>query len=321
MELFRALASLLEPPTAAHRAVAGAAGLPPPPPPDRHTEVLVFQAYPYASVYLGGEGMLGGEARDRIAGFWRALGAEPPSEPDHLGCLLAALARLADEEEAAAPDERRASAARAARRTLFWDHVASWMPPYLSLLRRVGGGFYAAWADLAEAALAAEAAELGPPVRLAQHLRLSEPTGDRDQRGREDPAGAGADATIAGERAGLDGCVALLLAPVRAGLAIARDDLVRAAGELGLGCRAGERRHALRSLLEQDAAAVLGWLAAEARRQAGAALASPLRPAAEWWHARASHTAGWLDRAAEAAAAAIDAGTGRAATDGGAAAR
>lgn len=52
-----------------------------PPAVDEHTDVLVFQAYPYASIYLGAEGMLGGKARDRIAGFWRALGGEPPAEP------------------------------------------------------------------------------------------------------------------------------------------------------------------------------------------------------------------------------------------------
>ena len=32
--------------------------------------------------------MLGGEARDRIAGFWRALGLVPPPEPDHLAVML-----------------------------------------------------------------------------------------------------------------------------------------------------------------------------------------------------------------------------------------
>ena len=71
----------------------------------RHTDLFVFQLQPYASVYLGAEGMLGGEARDRIAGFWRALGASPPSEPDHLATMLALLRRSGERE--AGPASRR----------------------------------------------------------------------------------------------------------------------------------------------------------------------------------------------------------------------
>ena len=61
-----------------------------------YMDLFGFQLYPYASVYLGSEGMLGGEARDRIAGFWRAIGEPPPSEPDHLAVLLALYARLCE---------------------------------------------------------------------------------------------------------------------------------------------------------------------------------------------------------------------------------
>jgi hypothetical protein len=282
MELFRALASLLEPPSAAHRAVAGAAGLPTPPTPDEHTDVLVFQAYPYASVYLSADGMMGGEARDLVAGFWRALGAEPPMEPDHASALLAALARLIEAEEEASLEPDRAARVRAARAALFWDHIASWMPPYLGLLHRVGSEFFRRWAALAEQALAEEAERLGPPDRLALPLRLAPPA-------------------VEASPAGLDELLVLLLAPARTGLTVARDDLLRAADELRLGCRAGERRFALRSLLEQDAGAVLDWLAGEARRQSLLLAASPLQPAAGWWSARAQASAGWLDELARSA--------------------
>src|SRR3712207_4790889 len=74
MELLRALAVLAEPPTAETRRVAEALGLGAGARADEYTELFVFQLYPYASVYLGREGMLGGEARDRVGGFWRALG-------------------------------------------------------------------------------------------------------------------------------------------------------------------------------------------------------------------------------------------------------
>lgn len=238
----RALAVLLEPPAPEHAAIARALALPPPPTADEHTDVIVFQAYPYASVYLGDEGMLGGEARDRIAGMWRSFGATPPPECDHLSVLLGAVAAL---------DEPARSAFAA-------EHVTSWMPPYLATLARIGTPFFQAWARTL-------AALLDPP-RTSLHWRMATPPATpRD----------------------LDDLLATVLAPVRVGFVIVRDDLARAAEDLRLGLRTGERRFALRALLEQDAGAVLTWLAGEARAQASAMDG--------WWRERALAGAQWLD--------------------------
>jgi hypothetical protein len=266
-EVLRALAVLLEAPVAEHAAIAAALELPAPPAADEHTDTLVFQAYPYASVYLGSEGMLGGEARDRIAGFWRALGGEPPGEPDHLSVLLAGLAALAGEP-------------RPVRGALFWEHIASWMPPYLAALGRIGAPFHAAWAALAGEVCRELAGELGPPPREPLALRAA-PGLPREPRDGDE-------------------LLAALLAPVRTGAVVVRDDLARAAADLGLGLRAGERRFALRALLGQAPAAMLGWLAAEARRQAEALVDLP--PVTAWWAARARAAAHWLDELATAAA-------------------
>ncbi len=279
IELWRALACLLEPPTTQHRELANALGLGEVPGADVLTDLFVFQAYPYASVYLGATGMLGGEPRDRIAGFWRAIDVEPPAEPDHLGALVHALAQLAEHETHAA--ERPAAAIRAARRTLFHEHIASWMPPYLDLVRRVGAPFYVRWADVTEAALAVEAELLGPDPALCGQLR--------DRASLVD-LGHGS----------LDEILAAVLAPARVGFTIVRDDLQRASAELGLGCRVGERRFVLRSLLAQDASAVFAWLAAEARRQAEIVGQSQLA-IASWWVEQAQRSACWLDELATAA--------------------
>jgi hypothetical protein len=258
-EALRAVAVLVEPPCPEHAAIARALALPAPPPADEHTDALVFQVYPYASVYLGGEGMLGGEARDRVAGFWRALGGEPPDEPDHVAVLLAALATLD------APDPRM----RAARRVLYAEHVASWMPPFLAALRRVGSAYYVAWAELVGELLATEAPAPGLPVHLRAAPPLARPTD-------------------------LDELMRLVLAPLRAGGLVVRDDLARCADALALALRAGERRFALRALLAQDAAGVLGWLAGELRAQA-ACYAGDGDAINAWWRARASATADLLD--------------------------
>ena len=259
-EALRALAALAEPPCVQHAAIAHALALPAVPPADEHTDALVFQVYPYASVYLGAEGKLGGEARDRIAGFWRALGAEPPPEPDHATTLLAALAALAGD------DARMA----AARRVLYWEHVASWMPPFLAALARVGSPFYVAWAERVGEVLAAEAAVLGPPP--------------------VPPASFRAPPIAAPES--LDALIAMLLAPVRVGTLLVRDDLARCADALALGLRAGERAYALRALLAQDPPGVLAWIAGELRAQAAGYAGDVV---GTWWRARAHAAADVLE--------------------------
>ena len=96
MELLRALGSLIETPSEEHGAVAKALGLPPAPTPAVHGRVVAFQRRPCASIYLGADGMIGGDVRDRIAGFRRALKLDPCPEPDHLASLLALAAGLGE---------------------------------------------------------------------------------------------------------------------------------------------------------------------------------------------------------------------------------
>ncbi len=244
MELLRTLAALAEPPQAAHRPLAELLELGRLPHAADYTELFELQLYPYASFYLGAEGMLGGDARDRIAGFWRALGETPPPEPDHLSTVLALTAELAALERGAAGGGER-QALRLARRAWHWEHLASWLPVYLDRIAAAGAPYYRRWAELTARALAAEAEELGEQPELALHLRAAP--------GMADPRREGGEAFLT-----------TLLAPVRSGLLLVRPDLERAAHRLGLGLRAGERRFALRSLLDQRPAAVLGWLAEEA---------------------------------------------------------
>ena len=284
MELFRALAVLVEPPGRPGAArVAEALGLGAVPEASAYTDVFVFQLYPYASVYVGAEGMLGGEARDRVAGFLAALGHEVPAEPDHLALLLGAYAGLC-EAEREEPEGQRRERVRGARRALLWEHLLSWLPVYLDKVGRVAPGFYRRWAETLGAALDAEASEVGAQEALPLHLR---------------EAGALADPRASAPEEFLK----TLLAPARSGLVLVRDDLARAARELGTGVRAGERLFALRSLVGQDAAGTLDWLAREAEdwRALHLGRRAAHGPVAEWWAARAASTAKLLrELAAEA---------------------
>lgn len=270
-ELFRALGVLCESPVAGHDRIATALGLPGAPDPAEHAAVFLFQSYPYASVHLGPEGMLGGEARDRVAGFWRAVGLVPPAEPDHLAALLGLYATLVD-AEANEPEEARVVLRREARRALLWEHLLSWTLPYLEKLREVAGPYHRAWANLLERALLDEAAALPAPERLPLHLRTAPPLPEPD--------------------ASADEWVAAILAPVRSGMVIVRGDLASASRDLGLALRMGERAYALKALFQQDAEATLAWLSAEAegwiaRHEAAEPLVGQI---ALFWRSRAEAT-------------------------------
>lgn len=248
LELFRALAVLAEPPVAEAARVAEALELGPMPTADTYTELFVFELYPYASVYLGAEGMLGGEARDRVAGFWRALGETPPAEPDHLSVMLALYARLVEMQESE-PDAVRRESWRGARKAFLWEHLLSWLPVYLTKLSETAAvdSFYRRWGDILTLALREEAESMGAQTQLPIHLREATSLGLVDPRA-----------------ASVEDFLQSLLAPVRSGMILVRSDLSRAARHLGLGLRLGERKFILKALFSQDAPAVLEWLSAEA---------------------------------------------------------
>ena len=270
-ELFRALGVLVEPPDAGHRAIARTLGLRGEPSPGDYADTFLFGAYPYASVYLGPEGMLGGEARDRVAGFWRALGLTPPAEPDHLAALLGLYATLLDDEARLAADGDAAAAAlrRESRKALLWEHLLSWLIPYLAKVEQLAPGYYAGWARLLVDGLTSEARTVGQQTALPLHLREAPGLPDVDASGAE--------------------WVSAVLAPVRSGVIVTRQDLRRAAASLGIGARVGERAFVLRSMLEQDARATVGWLADEAGRAAAAHAGSEelLGSIAAFWRQRA----------------------------------
>ncbi|MBD3781348.1 MAG: molecular chaperone TorD family protein [Micrococcales bacterium] len=271
-EVFRALGVLCEAPHPSHRPLAAALELGVPPTAAEHTQVFALGTVPYASVYLGAEGMLGGEAADRVAGFWRALRLVPPAESDHLAALLGLLASLT-EAQAAEPDPARAALRGRARAVLLHEHLLPWVPTFARAVAASGSAFYAGWAALLVEVLVAEGTSLEAPETLP--VALAEAPGLPDE--------------VASLRELAEG----LLAPVRSGLVLTRPEVARGARDLGLGLRIGERAFVLASMLEQDPVATLDWVAHRADAWAAHHLrdAETLGPTARFWAARATTTA------------------------------
>jgi TorA maturation chaperone TorD len=273
MELIRALGALAELPGREQLRLAELLTLDGEPTRAEYTHLFVLELPPYASPYLGEQGMLGGAVRERVTGFWGALAELPPPEADHLAALLGLYAGLIEAEATAGPgDPARAALRRQARGALLWEHLASWCIPYCAVVADLAAPYYAGWAGLLRAALLQETAELGPPAALPLHLRAA-------------PELPAPDAPSAD-------WLAALLAPVRSGLFLTRADLRRGAREAGVGVRAGERAFMLRAMLEQDAPATASWLIGEAGRWAERHRDDEVavRPVAAFWRRRAEAT-------------------------------
>lgn len=287
-ELLRALGSIAVDNPPASNPVCDALGLP------RweryeHTNLFVLDLPPYASVYLGVEGGLGGTVTEAAAGIWKAMGMVPPGEPDHLGALLGLYAHLGD---SAARCATSATAARLghAMRVILWEHLWTWCPSYLRAVATGSpdGSPAQAWATLLGAALEREAASSKPPSLLPSVLSDA-----------PEPISAGPS---------LDELLDTLTATVRSGFIVTFTDLSSAASRVGVGLRRGERRFALRSMLEQDPGGTLSWMAGHARwweaRHAAASFdpngnPGPGRLITDWWARRAAHTATVLETVAD----------------------
>jgi hypothetical protein len=285
-ELWRALASISEI-SGPHRELSRALRLPDLDP-VAQTELFILQLPPYASRYLSPDAMLGGEDADRVAGLWRVLGLTPPPEPDHLASILGLYAGLCD-AEVAARSLAEESPPRRVREVLFWEHIATWLPPYLLQVSNLGDAAQRAWAELVLDAVAAEAAIL--PVPKARPLTF-----------REAPAPVGPD-TPTGD------AIEAVLVPARSGLIITKSALARASVEIGAGLRLGERRYTLQALLDQDPGGTLTWLCGESSAWRRTLLRLPvsLTHVIDVWSGRVAATEVRLSELAKAALAAASA--------------
>jgi TorA maturation chaperone TorD len=252
--------------------------------PEEHTAVFVLNLPPHASVYLGPEGQLGGEAADRVAGFWRALRLVPPRDPDHLTSLLALYAQLS----AAADDQSvrattRSTMGRMAH-SLLWEHLWPWVPAYTLAIETLGVDSCTVWARILRRCLLSDLPCAADAVGEQLPLALREAPAALDETGDV--------------REVLDA----LVAPIRSGIILTRKGLARASATIGVGYRIGERRFALKGMLEQEPVATVAWLGHEAERWSTAHAHGGSDLVSQWWATRAKATARALTRQVVASA-------------------
>jgi hypothetical protein len=264
-ELVRALGAAILTPPPGNAALCAALDLPAQSAVD-HTTAFVVGLPPHAAIYLGDEGKLGGEGLDRVTGFWRALGLPAPTDADHLGALLMLYAELGETRDTTAPERVRSWMATA-RAALFDEHIWSWAPAYLSAVSRLGVKSVAAWAQLAADVIRHERQSLAEPGLLPLALRVAPP-------GPSTPND-------------FDDLLDALVTPVRSGLIVSQRDLRQCADSLGIGFRRGERRFALKAMLEQDPIGTLAWLEGFARDWSARHLLDGRDRSRAWWAARA----------------------------------
>lgn len=118
-----------------------------------HYRVLGLNVYPYAGVFLSGDGLMGGVEADACQAFYASVGWEVPNQqPDHLGVQLGALGWLAGAEADALFDGAGGQAARVRglRRRFLDERVLTWLPTFARAVTWQGEGVMA---DLARLAL------------------------------------------------------------------------------------------------------------------------------------------------------------------------
>lgn len=272
-EMLRALGAVALTPPPHNATVCRALGLPMPSGAE-HTRVFVLGAPPHAAIHLGSEGKLGGEGLDRVAGFWRALRLRPPEDADHLGALLMLYAELGIAETNAA-DEPHREHLRRSRSALLHEHLWSWGPGYLVAVHLLGVRPLSRWAELTLRALRAELADVELPDQLPLALREA--------------------AAPLSAQGSLDEALDAMVTPVRTGVVLTQRDLHEGARRAGVGFRRGERRFALRAMMQQDAVATLEWLLGHSRAWVDVHDRSGEDATSRWWQDRSRHTVATLE--------------------------
>jgi len=201
-----------------------------------------FNLFPYESIFLGTDGLLGGPVTNRVLASYRQMGYEAnpaASSPDHISCQLDALAFLCLAEADAWEDGLPVVALRmrGLQQTFLQEHLLRWLLPFVLAVQQQERPFYSALANLTLKFVAAHAITGGPHDTHIPPL--------------PDPP-----SLLDDEQTGLRDIAAYLTTPPYSGLYLGRDDVGRLARQLdlprGFGGRHQLMLNALRTAVQYD---------------------------------------------------------------------
>ena len=199
-----------------------------------HQTLFGFNVFPHESVFLTGDGLLGGSITQQVVESYNQMGFDTAPDsiaPDHICQELGFLAYLCAAECDAHQYGHQKSVERLQQAQFdFLDrHLWRWLPPFADAVAEMGGPFYAALSDLT--------------CRLAgDHLlTISLPSSHFDL--------PETDFTLDDSNTRLADIAELLIRPGRCGFLLSKADLIQLGRDFGLPTGFGERKQLLLNLM------------------------------------------------------------------------
>jgi len=209
-----------------------------------HYALFSLEVFPYASVFLGAEGRLGGSTTHVVQQHYAQTGFQAifdRESADHLAHELALLAFLSGAETEALEAGKRSEAERMRRRMqAFMDgHLLWWLPAFVQAVQQQAYPFYAALGGFTLEVVLDHRAALGEGGCFSESLVLEEPPDLLEK-----------------EKTGLKDIAAYLTTPTWSGFFLSRSDITRLGrGERlphGFGSRVQTLTNLLRAAVEFD---------------------------------------------------------------------
>jgi TorA maturation chaperone TorD len=207
-----------------------------------HYTLFGLNVFPHESIFLDGEGDLGGAVSSSVLAFYQQAGYDvllAGENPDHIGLELRLLAHLAAAESEAWEDGLPTVVQRLSdlQRRFLDEHLLRWLPGLVQAIRQQDEGFFSALADLS--------------LELA-----SEHIGSQER----EPASAHPDFELprfpdllVHEKTSLKDFAHFLLTPACSGFYLSREDISRLASSLKIPRGFGSREQMLANLLRAAA--------------------------------------------------------------------
>ncbi len=254
-----------------------------------HYQLFGFNVFPYATIFLDGDGLLGGRVTNDMLtshhhlGYWMNMAA---TSSDHIGHELELLAFLSQAEAEAWEENQVATTHRLRQwqREFLQTHLLRWLLPFVTAVQHHDNPFYVALA------------ELTLDLIYEQYTNLAEDLSTPPAYFSLLPAPA----LLSDEKTGLREIANFLITPVYSGFYLSRHQIGQLASQHQLPCGFGSRQqmllnelhsavtyNSLLTLCTALAAILTNW---QVIYQDYAVKFPKLAPFAAVWSRRAEHT-------------------------------